>query len=189
MVVQGPLEPRNNNREGFARRVAMIPVSRHLGSRPDEWVQPLTGTVQSAAGSGQRTAFERPIHGSLKAGRQPVKRRCRHNFQVTVQLHFLAEDQLAIRLGFDLTQISVHCMCRASKDAPCRATRDPDRGAFFKYIVHEVERALHKAVHWGLEIANNDPHKRNGPRERRGSRRRVSSRRVASDALGPAALS
>jgi hypothetical protein len=27
--------------------------------------------------------------------------------------------------------------------------------AFAKYIVHEVERALHKAVHWGLAIANN----------------------------------
>jgi hypothetical protein len=35
--------------------------------------------------------------------------------------------------------------------------------AFAKSIVHEVERALHKAVHAGLAIANNDLHKRNGP--------------------------
>jgi hypothetical protein len=42
---------------------------------PDEWVQPLAGTVQSAAGNRQRTAFERRIHGSPKAGRKLVKPR------------------------------------------------------------------------------------------------------------------
>jgi hypothetical protein len=31
---------------------------------------------------------------------------------------FWRKDQLTIRLGFDLTQISIHCMCQASQTAP-----------------------------------------------------------------------
>src|SRR5215469_5864488 len=151
----------------------MIPVRRHPPSRPDD------GTVRC----GQRTKDRVRAPDScwpLKAGR------C---LETPLSPQFPGFGTAT----FDLTQISVHCMCRASKDAPCRPTRGPDGGlsfsAFAKYIIHEVERALHKAVHWGLAIANKTCTKETEPA--RGVDRAAVSRHaeLPLTPLGPATLS
>ena len=72
-------------------------------------------------------------------------------FQVTVQLlsrlPFLVKDQVPIRLGFDLTQISVHCIKDAPYADPLEAgTAGPPFRLLRRLSSKRVERALHKAV-------------------------------------------